>query len=99
MTIKIRFLQIDTVPYLVCFGDYITTDGATMVMTSQFVTRTMHYCPSKMNENLMISNNKYMSYVGDANYQIWVHLRGTIMLGVYFVMWSIIVVELIDKFQ
>ena len=40
-----------------------------------------------------------MSDSGVANQQIWVHLWGTVMLGLYYTMERIIVGKQIDKFK
>ena len=66
------------------------------------VIRTLHDCPSQMNENLLISNSKLTSdseLIGDANQQIWVHLWGTVMLGMYYIMARIIIIKYAHEFK
>ena len=60
------------------------------------IIRTLHDCPSQMNENLLISNSKLTS---DANQQISVHLWGTVMLGVYYIMARIIITKYAHEFK
>ena len=57
---------------------------------SCFVIRTLHDCPSQMNENLLISY---------ANQQIWVHLWGTVMLDVYYIMARLILTKYAHEFK
>ena len=58
------------------------------------IIRTLHGCPLEMNENFMISK-----LICNANHQIWVHLWGTIMLCVYYIVGRITVGEQIDTFK